>query len=47
MNRYDCDVAFRTRMNNACTAAGKGATYRAIASSCYWAVRGAGRFYGE
>lgn len=44
-NRLTCDTAFRTRMNNACAAAGKGATCRAIASTYYWAVRGAGRFY--
>lgn len=44
-NRLTCDQAFRTRMNNACTAAGKGATCRAIASTYYYAVRGAGRWY--
>lgn len=46
-NRLTCDEAFRTRMNNACAAAGKGATCRAVASLYYYAVRGAGKYYYE
>ncbi|MBC9958059.1 phospholipase A2 [Yimella sp. cx-51] len=44
-SRATCDSAFRNRMYNACTAAGKGATCKRIADVYYWAVRGAGRFY--
>lgn len=44
-NRYDCDVAFRYNMYAACSAAGKGATCRGVASTYYYAVRDFGRWF--